>query len=294
MTVDIAAGAPAALDAACREAGLSPSGALLLRNFANIVYLLPAESVVVRLTEAATPGRYERLVTSIRTTRWLAEQGFPAIQPIDVRQPIAAEGHFATFWSYERHEGPPPDPAALGIMLRLLHALPPVPFDLPTYDPFGSVRRAIGACRVLRDEERGWLLERCSALSDSYYERLSFALPYGLVHGDAHRGNLLRTSGRLVLCDWDSVSAGPREIDLIPTLQGGRFGLTECMRDRFADAYGFDPRDWFGFVIMRDIRELQTLTAVLRRAHLDEASRAELRLRLDSLRAGDDRTWNAF
>ncbi|MEO3861112.1 aminoglycoside phosphotransferase family protein [Acrocarpospora sp. B8E8] len=294
MTAPTVAGVPATLAQACHAAGLDPAGARLLRSFANIVYLLPRESVVVRLSDANALGKYDRLVVSLKVTRWLVEQGFPATMPLDVKQPLAVDGALATFWHYEEHAGPPPDPAPLGLMLRRLHALPPVPFDLPTFDPFGTIRRAIAASRAIDEEEREWLTERCSALSDAYYERLEFALPYGLVHGDAHRGNLLRTPEGLLLCDWDSVSAGPREIDLVPTLVGARFGLTEAERDGFVEAYGYDARNWSGYGVLRDTREMQTLTAVLRNAHRDPGSRAELRFRLASLRAGDDRTWHAF
>lgn len=284
----------AAIEHACGQVGLNPAGARLIRDYANLVYELPAERVVLRLAEASASGKYERLVTSVRVTRWLAEQDFPAVRPLDVRQPIAAEGFFVTFWHHEEPVGPPPEPVALGAVLRRLHALPPVPFDLPTYDPFGSVRRAIDACRVLSGADRSWLLDRCAALAETYYERLEFGLPYGLIHGDAHRGNLLRSRGRLVLCDWDSVSAGPREIDLVPTLQGVRFGLTERQRGAFIEAYGYDMTAWPGYPVLRDMRELQTLTAVLRNARRDPRAHDELNLRLASLRAGDDRPWNPF
>ena len=136
------------------EAGLDTGGATLMRDFANAVYHLAAEEVVVRLAEATTPGKFDRLVTSVRVTRWLAEQGFPTVRPLDIKQPVVAEGFLATFWHHEEHIGPPPDPAQLGPLLRRLHDLPPVPFDLPTHDPFGAVRRAIGASVALDDDDR--------------------------------------------------------------------------------------------------------------------------------------------
>ncbi|MBG0830388.1 aminoglycoside phosphotransferase family protein [Planomonospora sp. ID67723] len=284
----------AALRLACGQAGLGTGDVTLLRDFANAVYHLPAEGVVVRLAQAAAPGKYDRLTTSVRVTRWLAEQGFPTVRPLEVRQPVAAGGFLVTFWHHEEHVGPAPEPAELGSLLRLLHELPPVPFELPTHDPFGPVRRAIDAGRLLGEDDRAWLLRRCDELAEAYYERVRFALPYGLVHGDAHRGNLIRTAGGLLLCDWDSVCAGPRETDLIPTLQGVRFGLTEQQRAGFSRAYGHDLTAWEGYPVMRDMRELQTLTAVLRNAHRDEAAAGELRHRLDSLRAGDDRLWHPF
>ena len=147
---------------------------------------------------------------------------------------------------------------------------------------------------MLGNADRDWLLDRCSVLAETYYERLRFGLPYGLIHGDAHRGISIRAGGRLLLCDWDSVSAGPREIDLIPTLQGARFGVAEEQRTAFCEMYGYDARDWEGYPVLRDMRELRTLTAVLRNGHRDARAREELVHRLASLRAGDDRSWHPF
>ncbi|MFJ2032784.1 phosphotransferase family protein [Streptosporangium sp. NPDC087985] len=286
--------ATVALGHACRQAGLDSAGSVPLRASAGTVYHLPARGVVVRLAEAATPGTFDRLATSVRVTRWLAEQGFPTVRPLNVGQPVVAEGFLATFWRHEEHIGPPPDPAQLGPLLRRLHDLPPVPFDLPAHDPFGAVRRAILVGLALDEDDRGWLLERCDALTETYSERVEFALPYGLTHGDAHSGNMIRTRDGFLLCDWDGVCAGPREIDLVPTSQGARFGLTERQRSNFIEAYGYDVTRWDGYPVLRDMRELQTLTSLLRSAHRATGARDELRNRLDSLRARDDRLWHPF
>jgi Ser/Thr protein kinase RdoA (MazF antagonist) len=113
------------------------------------------------------------------------------------------------------------------------------------------------------------------------YSRLSFQLPAGLIHGDAWRGNLLRDRHRVVLADWDTVSTGPREIDLIPTLQAPRFGLPAGQRDAFITAYGHDIRSRDGYQVLHDIRELSTLTALLRDGHVEAAVQRELRTRPD-------------
>ena len=97
-----------------------------------------------------------------------------------------------------------------------------------------------------------------------------------------------------MLADWDAVSTGPREVDLIPTLQATRFGLPEDQRDAFIAAYGQDIRSWDGYPVLRDIRELSTLTALLRDGHADPAAQRELRIRLRSLRTGDDQQWTTF
>src|ERR1022692_784716 len=73
------------------------------------------------------------------------------------------------------------------------------------------------------------------------------------------------------------------------TLQATRFGLPDDQRDAFVAVYGQDIRSWDGYPVLCDIRELSTLTALLRDGHADAAAQRELRIRLRSLWTGDDR-----
>ena len=57
---------------------------------------------------------------------------------------------------------------------------------------------------------------------------------------------------------------------------------------------GWDIRSWDGYTVLRDIRELSTLTALLRDGHADASAERELRIRLRSLQIGDDREWSSF
>ena len=115
-----------------------------------------------------------------------------------------------------------------------------------------------------------------------------------MIHGDAWWGNLLRNGDQVVLSDWDAVSTGPRETDLIPTLQATRFGLPPAQRHAFIKAYGHDIRDWDGYPVLRDIRELSTLSALLRDGSASPPARCELQARIRSLRSGDDIQWATF
>src|SRR5205807_9532706 len=119
--------------------------------------------------------------------------------------------------------------------------------------------------------EYRFLGDRCEELLSAYAE-LRFELPRGLVHGDAHRGNLLWAGGGTVLCDWDSVSIGPREWDLVPTHHGARFGLSAEDRAAFTAAYGYDLVGWPGFAVLRDLRDLFTLGAYMRNARTNPAA----------------------
>jgi aminoglycoside phosphotransferase (APT) family kinase protein len=215
------------------------------------------------------------------------------VEPLPVSQPVTSHGCVVTFWRYLPQEGPEPRPADLGLLLRRLHRLGQPPVELPAYRPLRSVRSAIEISRAIDEEERAWLTARCAQLLDAY-DRLSFQLPIGMIHGDAYRGNLLRGGQRAVLADWDAVSNGPREIDLIPTLQAPRFGLSESERDAFIAAYGHDIRSWHGYPVLHAMREISTLTALLRDGRADPAAQRELQVRLRSLRTGDNELWTPF
>jgi aminoglycoside phosphotransferase len=285
--------APLALADAARRANLDDADAQLIRLFSTAVYHLPAADAVARIALVTSPESVTRLATSVRVTRWLDASGFPAVEPVPVDQPMLSHGCAITFWRYLPQQGPAPRPADLGCLLRRLHHLDPPPFPLPSYRPLVSVRRAIEASQAINDEERAWLTGACERLLH-LYDQLEFELPPGMIHGDAWWGNLLRDGDRVVLVDWDNVSTGPREIDLIPTLQAARFGLPEHERDAFIAAYGHDIRTWPGYPVLLQIRALSTTSALLRDAHRDPAARDQLRVRLTSLRTGDTRQWTTF
>jgi aminoglycoside phosphotransferase (APT) family kinase protein len=290
---DLICSAPVALQDAASRSGLDGRGARLIRIFATAVYHLPSAEAVARIGLITSPSSTAQLATSVRVARWLTETGFPTVEPLQVDQPVVSHGCVVTFWRYLPQHGPAPGVAELGLLLRQLHQLDRPPVSLPSYQPLVSVRRAIDASQAINEEERAWLDARCDQLMGAYAQ-LSFPLATGIIHGDAWRGNLLRDGQRVVLADWDGVCTGHREIDLIPTLQAPRFGLRDEQRNAFIAAYGHDIRSWEGYPVLRDMRELSTLSAILRDAHADALAARELRVRLASLRSGDDEHWTSF
>src|SRR5262249_27719138 len=204
-----------------------------------------------------------------------------------------------TFWRYYPQPPQPPDwdLAVLGRIARRLHDLtsaPPV--ALPRFEPLRSIRQTARnalAAGSFYEGNREWLSRRIDSLQQEY-DSLQFPLGTGLIHGDLYTGNLLRAAdGSAVLGDWDSVCIGPREIDLAPTFTPTRFGLEVASVDRFATAYGYDLRGWSGYWTLRAIREVSTLTALVRLAPTDGASADELRHRLTTLQHNDSAaTWN--
>jgi Ser/Thr protein kinase RdoA (MazF antagonist) len=276
--------------------GLDATDARPLRRHGSGIFLLPRSNVVVRLS-AASPVNRVRAELALRVTGWLHRRGFPAVEPVH-NVPCEAGGAVATVWRYllqPAHPAPPLVRArVLGDLLRELHTQADPPFALPRLDPFARLRAAIEvdderAQPVLTAGERAFLTGRIAELANAY-AGLDFPLGVGLIHNDAHVGNLLVSDdsrGGFVLADWESASLGPREVDLVPEgAPGNRFGESAELRTAFARGYGYHIAEWPGWPVLRDARDLHSLAAYIRTAPDKPTSAQELRRRLVSLRTG--------
>ena len=292
-----------ALLRACELAGVDPTDARLIHHYANAVYMLPAENAVARLLHG--PHGAQRAATSLRITRWLVvDHDFPATAPIPGTEPIAVdETTTATFWTYypQHDDGSKPTPAHLGKLVRRLQDLPRPPVELPPWTPLRSLEtalRAPSALAAINFEEQHWLLDHINQIRHEL-DRLDFPLGWGLIHGDAWAGNVLwnTAAGQVatVLGDWDSVSWGPREIDLIPSFHAARrYGRGPGWAEAFVEAYGYDLSGWAGFPALLAMRDLVQLAGPLNRAPHEPALAQALRERLDGIRSGGTSTWAEF
>lgn len=286
--------------AASRQAGL-PTAASQIRHFANAVYLLSEVPVVARV--AYGPHAVAKSATGVAVSKWLTDQGFPATAPVDLPsgsdQPIvvreAGRDVAVTFWRYyPQPDGsgcPPSDD--LGRLTRHLHGLAAPDLALREYQPLRSLHAVLTDSvseAALAHDERRWLLAQLEDLRAAY-DTLEFPLGRGLIHADVYVGNLLWAvtdpKHRVVLGDWDSVCIGPREIDLVATYQEPRFGADPAEVGKFSDAYGYDLASWHGYQTLMDIRDLSTLTALIRLAPTNHRSARELAHRIDTLKRAD-------
>lgn len=267
---------------ACQQAGLKPDGARLLRVHSNAIYHLPAENAVVRIRNAAA---LDRMRIAVKTAAWLADQGYPAVRPLKVPQPIAVGPNLATFWEYlSPDDGGRPQIKDLARLLRDLHQHPLPPFPLPPIRPLGYTAEEARHSTVLSDHERNWLIARCAELEESF-AYLAANLPKVLVHGDGHTNNVMPHPTRgWVLIDWDSVGTGPPHYDFMPTyLRPRRFGYPQIVWCEFAAAYGVDRTDDIHLDLLAKVREIRSLSAFIRGAERNPAAYAELSNRLTSL-----------
>jgi hypothetical protein len=283
----------AVLHEACSCTGLTASDAVALHQHAATLYLVEAERVVIRLNHDADDRK--RAQTTVELTRWLSRQDFPSVASTDVDQPLDFDDYTVTFWHYyPQHDRPKPTADHLGAILRQLHALPTPPVELHPYQPLKNFGDTVAASTSLSAHDRAWLrAQRTELLGE--YERLEFPLGHGWIHGDAYPGNTLWDDDRALLGDWDEIGTGPRELDLVNTHQGARFGRPQAERHAFTAAYGYDITAWPGFPVLREMRDLHTLGSYIRLADAgNERAAIELDFRLDTLKRGDsDAQWNA-
>lgn len=230
-------------------------------------------------------------------SRWLADVDVPAIRALDVEQPIVAGGRVVTFWESASDQVDYGTVAELAVLLRRLHALiPPAVLELPRVAPFERARQRIEVA-VMPDADRRFLLDRCDQLAEAF-DKLTFELPPGVVHGDASVGNVIRDrDGHPLLADLDGFAIGPREWDLVLTaLYHENFGWHTAEEYRtFADTYGYDVMVWPGYRVLRDVREFLMVAWLSQNAGHDPEVAAELAARIEDLRTGASRRgWKPF
>lgn len=290
--------AAAVLGEACRATDLSAVDARLVRLGSNAVFALADRPVIVRIT--ADPGALVEMQRAVRVARWLAEVDLPANRLVPgVVQPQVVREHVVTFWESVQDAVEYATLPELADLLKRLHWLDePESLGLPYFDPAPKLRSGLaGLGAGVRPEDGAFLRERADRL-EKEYGRLDFVLPFGVIHGDANIGNVLRDrAGRAVLIDLDGFALAPREWDLIQTsLFYDRFGWHS--REEYASFvhhYGFDVMNWPGYPVLADLRELMMTLWMGGKAATEPKAAEEFARRVDDMRTGADRrAWRPF
>jgi aminoglycoside phosphotransferase (APT) family kinase protein len=188
--------------------------------------------------------------------------------------------------------------AQVAEVIARLHALTaPGTLRLPELQPFENAGQRIASSDWLNPDDRDFMISELARLQAAY-TRLEFALPHGVIHGDASIGNVLSDpGGQPVVIDLDDFATGPREWDLIQTaIYYDRFGWhTREEYETFTQAYGYGIMQWPGYPVLADIREFIMATWVIQKAGESEKMSAEARKRVDALRTGASRKdWLPF
>jgi aminoglycoside phosphotransferase (APT) family kinase protein len=249
-----------ALAAVCNSVNLDGENAQLLAYSSNVVYQLSKHPIVVRLNSDS--DRLAQTTELVHVAEWLACIDAP-IAPLATigTQPVVAGEWAATLW--EAFSTPHVlDPALLAEPLKAFHSLP-VASELPKWDKFAYARARLGQAHDIDSDSRMWLSDAWQQV-ESEYQDVANDMPHGVIHGDAHTGNLLiRDDGKCVFCDLDNVAYGPIDWDLTPTaVSAARFGRPKDQLT-LATAYGRDVTDQPWWPLLRRIRELVMVTYIV-------------------------------
>jgi aminoglycoside phosphotransferase (APT) family kinase protein len=275
--------------------GLDTADARLLRIGENAIFRLPGQVIarVARTLAYESDARKE-----VAVARWLESEGYPAVRALSIDQPVVVDERVVTFWEVISDEDSYGSTAEVASLLVRLHGLePPSSLDLPALRPFARAELRIDANGWLSSDDRHFLQRRLEELRAEYAD-LDFALPQGVIHGDASVGNVLHDrEGRPVVIDLDGFAIGAREWDLVLTaMYYDSFGWhTREEYEAFVRVYGFDVMEWPGYPVLRDVREFLMVTWLSQKAPGDERVAAEVRKRITALRTGGaKRDWQPY
>ncbi|WP_256334775.1 phosphotransferase family protein [Lentzea albidocapillata] len=210
---------------------------------------------------------------------------------LDIEQPMHLAGCAVTLWRYL-----PQDQAVsagdIAEPLLSLHSLKTMPLELPQLDALGMIRHSIEASTFVSEVERAALEEFLNDVA----ARLRFVemSEPGLIHGDPRHRNTLWNNDvhGAVLCDWESAVFGPVEWDLVTIeVHCRRFGFAPEEYDEFCERYGRDVREWSGYEVFRDLRELRMITTNARKSAPRTPQAAEVHRRIAQLGRDANSRW---
>jgi hypothetical protein len=285
----------AALERIAAKIGADASDAQLLRLANNAVFALPAAGLVIRIT--LSHRLHDRARKNAALGAWFDDVDARTIRlaKTQIPQPIEDGQLLATVWTYVPPHEPQPDGTDLGDALHAYHGLGLPPFPLPAWDPIGDARTRITDAERLSEEDRTFLLDWCDRLEPQLHEYAA-STPTGLVHGDAHVGNLIRdASGVALLTDFDATCAGPPIVDLVPEPVNEECFGQQGEHRKLAHAYGYDITLNPAWPLLRDARKLKMIAAAVPLLGVNERVVAEFKLRLNSVRTNaQHRLWTPF
>ena len=276
-----------------KQLDVANDDATLLRLTNNAVYALPGAGLVIRITRSH--GLPERVRKVVALAQWFAHIDAPTIRLAAVPQPIIVDGLPATAWIYLPQHPPQPTVDDLGPVLRRFHHLGTPPMPLQAWDPVGDARARLADAEALAETDRHFLLDWCDRLQPQI-NALNAEAGTGLLHGDAHAGNLLRRrDGQVVLCDFDATCLGPWQVDLVAVAVGEvRFGRAGA-HATLATAYGYDVTTDPAWPLLREARELKMVAAAVPLLASAPGVAQEFTTRLHSIQHDDPTArWTPF
>ena len=273
----------------------------LIRFGENGVFKSNKNAIVIR---ACRPTKTKKEITDeISICTYLENHNFkgPKLSRLNDSQPYLLSDVYVTIWDLIPHdENQEVKWSEFGRLIRQFHDLT-TKFQkkLPEYNPFNKMHKRVEGLTTLSHVTTSEIncLENWVFKLEEKFKTNKEVFSKGVIHGDAHPGNLIVSNNKLFLVDYENVSIGDQAWDLIPILiSKKRFSLSKKDFIKFMEGYGRDIYDW-GFV--QDailIRELNMTLWLFQNADLNVKIRKELDLRMLhwNNNGRDNSKWNKF
>ena len=227
--------AVAAAMSTASAAGLAVDNAVVLNDSNRLVVRLTPCDTVVRVTPITHhAGHHMSAEREVELVKRLAQTGSP-VAGLDARvepRVFARDGFKISMWTYfESAESRVLVPADYAQALERLHAgLRQIDFTAPhVLDRVAAVQQDVASRDItpgLADTDRAVLASTLRDLKRSIVNR---RIPGQLLHGEAHRWNVLNTTNGLLFMDFENTAYGPVEYDLAWAQSG--VALLEVLRD---------------------------------------------------------------
>lgn len=272
-------------------AGLPVGQAQLLALGENAVFAI--DDLVVKVGRDAE--LLDRARRELDIALWLAQAEVPAVRAAEPEARLV-DGHPVTLWHRLPDAVRPAGPRDLAELLRVVHALPAPPFELPPRELLGGVERWLRlAGDAISSADAEYLRRRRDGFAGAA-AAVTPRLTPGPIHGDALPRNVHVGPSGPFLVDLETFSSDLREHDLVVmALSRDRYGLSADAYDSFTAAYGWDVREWEGCSVLRGARETASCAWVAQHAPSNPKALAEFERRVASLRDGDETVrWYAF
>ena len=269
---------------------------LHLLRFGNNAVFRVDRRYVIRVARPTKPPKTTRREVEVATALAAADVPVVRLAQLPFEQPLEGNGSRATLWEY-LPSGGPPSYQQFGQLVREFHdRTAALELPVPDWKPLATARQRLDVLAEHYSPDDMSLLEEWYSRIDAQLEQLKPALPRGIIHGQAERGNALVHDGRSVFLDFERVCRGPREWDLIDTAVSTiRFNQPRDNYQDFADAYGYDVLAWEGFPILRRVWELRATTWLMQAATHSPERAAEAQVRIATWRHDEPmKVWRGF
>lgn len=206
----------------------------------NAIYLYADLNLVLRVHHPSKT--LNDVEIEVNTAKFLHQNSFNTIRISDSFPDIYPIKHcYITVWSYLPSEQRPKDVAEdFGCMLKTFHrVMSNCDFSLPDFAPLSMIKQRVDMLKSLPHVDETVINALDEELRKIVQEAdgIRFLFSKSAIHGDAHTGNIIWSNNEIFLLDYEAVSLGYRDYDLIPMCVIAKRFKPETRIDTFLNAY---------------------------------------------------------